>query len=61
MKKFSEFVKGLCCDHQWGVLSEDNESFFCHTCGATCLREKGRIVEYDATARYGQPENNHGS
>ncbi len=47
MKRFSEFVPGISCDHEWmkGVLKGKRE--LCVSCGAECLRDdRGKIEEY---------------
>lgn len=47
----------LSCNHSWKLASEISRvsNFeYCSTCGATCSREDGKIVEYDRVAGYGR-------
>ena len=46
MTNISEFVPGVCCEHNWTGPSHRQQ---CDTCGATCSRdEQGKIVTYSA-------------
>lgn len=62
----SQFVAGMSCDHRWTPVDEAGtrailqiheedhaeEVRYCKTCGASSLREGGRIFSYDATVPY---------
>lgn len=42
---FSEFVPGICCDHEW--VKQFDRSETCMECGATCRRDAdGKISLY---------------
>lgn len=45
------------CLHKWNKIgTELSQSEYCVTCGATCVRENGAIVEYDRVAGYGNKQ-----
>lgn len=64
----SNFRKGVSCAHKWrpAPMQDDISTWFkknfeeesaepgeyCATCGATCLREEGKIWAYDATSKF---------
>ena len=64
----SKFRKGVSCDHKWtpAPMQDDvsvwfqknfeetdaNPGSYCSVCGATCLREDGKIWAYDGTTRF---------
>jgi hypothetical protein len=50
-KKFvSEHRAGISCVHNWVVIMKSAGGRFCRNCGATCVIENDKLVEYDATA-----------
>lgn len=64
----SNFRKGVSCDHKWKMapMTDECSTWFkknfeeesadpgeyCSTCGATVLREEGKIWAYDATSKF---------